>query len=313
LVSVRIFPSLFLGLTASFGVLVASGCGGSPSGESSPGSDLAVLNQFEAEAVQRFCARISACCSELSYPFDEAGCEKLNGNNIVQFFNFESFPGARYDPAAGKRCLDGIETPELGCSAKGDYQSADCKKVFVGSVPLGGKCSASEGCAAADDAATRCDFPPNSDFEDPDLTGVCALAPPPETGPHGNPGEACSSTCTDSGICATLCSDGQTCPTDLPTCYTADGLFCSEANTCVALGVTGDPCMGSFECGVGTYCDIGLGRQAGRTGLCQSLRLAGDTCQDGSECETQYCSGTCMPPPRAYPEFCLGHIPPPPH
>jgi hypothetical protein len=308
----RILPSLFLGLTASYCVLAASGCGSSAGGGAV--SDLAVLNQFEAEAVQRFCARISACCNELIYPFDEAGCEQLSGNNIVQFFNFEFFPGSHYDPAAGKRCLDGIETPEAGCSAKGDYQSADCKQVFVGSVPLGGKCSLNAGCATADGAATQCDFPPNSDFqEDPGLTGVCVLAPPRQTGPHGNPGDACSSTCAASGLCATLCSAGQTCPTDLPTCYTADGLFCSEANTCVPLGVVGDPCRGSPECGVDTYCEIGLGRQAGRVGLCQSLRQAGDTCQNASECETQYCSGTCMSPPVADPDFCLGHIPPPPH
>jgi hypothetical protein len=310
-VSMRIFPRLFLGLTASLCLLPASGCGSSVGAGAA--SDLAVLNQFEAEALQRFCARTSACCNELSYPFDEAGCEQLNGNSIVQFFNTEAFQGSHYDPTAGKRCLDGIETPELGCSANGDYESADCKQVFVGSVPLGGKCSRAEGCATADGAATQCDFPPNPDFQDPDLTGVCVLDPNAETGPHGNPGDACSTTCTDTGLCDTLCSAGQTCPTDLSTCYTADGLFCSEANTCVPLGVAGDPCQGSPECGVGTYCDIGLGQQAGRAGLCQSLRQAGDTCQDGLECETGYCSVTCMSPPVANPDFCLGRIPPPPH
>ena len=304
--NMRIFRSLFLGLIASISSLTAAGCSGG--GDSSDGSELERLQHFETEAIQRFCARINACCNELSYPFDEAGCETLNGNNIVQFFNFQSFPGSHYDAAAGKRCLDGIETPELGCSAKGDYESADCKQVFVGSVPLGGKCSLAKGCATtADGAATVCKFPPsNLEYQDPHRTGVCVLAPPPETAPHGNAGDACSTTCTESGICATLCSADRTCPTDSPSCYTTDGLFCSEANICVSLGVAGDPCSGSVECGDGTYCDLNLEH-------CETLRRAGDACHDGLQCETEYCSDTCMPPPRAYPEFCLGHIPPPPH
>src|SRR6478609_1184895 len=214
----RILQSLILGLTASISVFAASGCGSSSGSRS--GSELALLNDFEAQAIHRFCARVSACCSDMSYPFDEAGCEALNGNNIVQFFNFQSFSGAHYDAAAGKRCLDSIGTPELGCSSKGDYKSEECQNVFVGSVPLGGKCSGYDGCIA-DGAATMCQYPPtpNSEYQDPDRTGVCVLIPPPVTDPHGKAGDACSSTCTDSGICATLCSAAETCPTDLPTCY----------------------------------------------------------------------------------------------
>ena len=63
---------------------------------------------------------------------------------------------------------------------------------------------------------------------------------------------------------------------------------------------------GSFECGPGTFCDLNRLR-------CETLRQSGEACRDGLECETGYCSSTCMAPPRAYPEFCLGHIPPPPH
>ena len=301
----RILPSLFFGLVVSSSLLAAGGCS---SGVDSSGLfDLAQLQQFEAEAVQRFCARVNACCDELSYPFDQAGCEKLNGKGIVQFFNFQSFPGSHYDPAAAKRCLDGIGTPELGCSAKGDYESADCKKVFVGSVPLGGKCSLAEGCATTPDgAATMCDFPPSDlEYLDRRRTGICVLVPPLDTGPRGNAGDACSSTCNDDGLCARFCSADRACPTDMATCYTSDGLFCSEANTCVALRVTGDPCLGSFECGAGTFCNL-------HERQCESLRQAGQACHDGFECETQYCSDTCVAPPRAYPEYCLGHVPPRP-
>jgi hypothetical protein len=141
-------------------LLMASGCGSSIGSGSSASTELMTLQQFGAQAVQRYCARVSACCSELSYPFDEAGCEALNGNDIVQYFNLNFFAahGAHYDPVAGQRCLDGIETPELGCAAAGDYKSADCQKVFVGRVPLGGTCSLDDGCAeAADGAATECD------------------------------------------------------------------------------------------------------------------------------------------------------------
>ena len=178
--------------------------------------------------------------------------------------------------------------------------------MFVGSVPLGSKCSPDEGCAE-NGAATTCNYPASSDPEhlNPDRTGICVLVPPAASDPHGKAGEACGASCTGSGICATLCSE-QSCSTDLPACYEADGLFCSEANTCIPLGVAGDRCLGSFECGVGTYCSLALER-------CEPLLHAGDTCQDGLQCETAYCSGTCSSPPRAYPEYCLGHIPPPPH
>ena len=299
----RILPGLFWCLTASIFVLTANGC--SSGGGSNESFDLEQLQRFEAQAVQRFCARLSACCSELSYPYDEAGCKALNGNPIVQFFNFQAFPGSRYDPAAAKRCLDSIETPELGCSAKGDYESEECQKVFVGSVPLGGKCSRSEGCID-EGTATTCKYPPNPNFSDPDLVGVC-VAVSPSTGPHGKAGEACSSSCTDFGLCSTLCSDGQTCETDLPSCYESDGLFCSEANTCVPLGVAGDPCRGSTECGAGTYCDFELER-------CEPLLHESDACRDELQCDTGYCKdGTCTSRPRANPDYCLGHIPPPPH
>ena len=171
----RILFCLFCGLTASAAVLSASGCGGSIDGGSTARFEQEQLSQFEAQAVHRFCARIDACCSDLSYPFDEAGCEALNGNNIVQFFNL-----------------------------------------------------------------------------------------------HGS-----------------------------------DGLFCSEASTCVPLGVAGDRCMGSPECGAGTYCSLDAER-------CESLLKAGDVCEDDWQCETNDCSGTCTARPRVSPEFCLGHIPPPP-
>ena len=301
----RNFSGSFLGLIGYLSLLSAGACSGG--GNADRDSELAKLQRFQTAAVQRFCARVSSCCNELSYPFDQAVCERLNGNGIVQFFNLQAFPGSHYDGAAGKRCLDGIGTPELGCDAKGDYQSADCRKVFIGSVPLGGKCSLAEGCAAtADGATTQCDFPASDlEYDEPDRTGVCVLAPPPQSGPHGRAGEACSSTCTDSGLCATLCSADRSCPTDLPTCYTTDGVYCSEANTCALLGVAGDHCMGSFECGAGTYCN--LAREQ-----CETLRQAGAACDDGLQCETHYCADTCMPPPRAYPEFCLGQIPAPP-
>jgi hypothetical protein len=265
------------------------------------------LEQFEAQAVQRYCAKVSACCSELSYPFDEAGCEALNGNNIVQHFNFEFFAGAHYDPAAAQRCLDGIETPQLGCAAAGDYQSADCQKVFVGHVPLGGTCSLDEGCAEADGAATKCDLPfdPTQEDQDPKRTGVCVLAPPAVMNPHGQAGDACSATCTGSGLCITLCSNGQDCQSNAPACYSTDGLFCSDTNICLPMGQAGDPCLGSPDCATGTFCAEDL--------RCRPWLHEGDLCQNGLQCETNFCDKTCTHPPVAYPEFCLGHIPPPPH
>ncbi|HEY0469475.1 MAG TPA: hypothetical protein VGC79_35040, partial [Polyangiaceae bacterium] len=101
----RPLHSLFLRLAASLSFLAAGGCsgGGDPSGASEP-----ELQQFQTEAIQRFCGRLNACCDELSYPFDPAGCEALNGSKITQFFGFQAFPGSHYDPAAGKRCLDSI-------------------------------------------------------------------------------------------------------------------------------------------------------------------------------------------------------------
>ena len=164
-----------------------------------------------------------------------------------------------------------------------------------------------EGCAAAEGAATLCNFPPssNQDDTDPNLTGVCVLAPPPMTGLHGNAGDACSSSCTATGLCVTSCAADSSCESDLPACYAADGLYCSDANVCIPLGGAGDFCHGSPDCGTGTYCADDF--------TCELLLPTGDTCEHAWQCDTGYCSSTCMPPPVAYPEFCLGRIPPPPH
>ena len=295
----------FLGLLVWGSTLAANGCGSSSGSQGA--AAVVTLEQFGEQAVKRYCAQVGACCSELSYPFDEAGCEALNGNNIVQYFNFEFFPGAHYDAAAGQRCLDGIETPELGCAASADYESADCQKVFVGSVPLGGTCSLDEGCAEADGSATECDLPfdPNREDQDPKRTGVCVLAPPAVTSPHGKLGDACGSTCIGSDLCLTLCNDGQDCQSNVPACYSTDGLVCSEANVCAPMGVAGDPCQGSPDCATGTFCADDL--------HCRPWLQEGDPCQNGLQCETNYCDKTCTRPPVANPDFCLGHIPPPPN
>jgi len=238
-----------------------------------------------ADATERVCGILAACCADAAFPYDEQGCRALNRDRIFQHFQAQSFFGAELDTEVAQRCLDSIGQVSEGCPGDrpGGNLTDACDRVFKGSVPLGGTCDASHGCATTPENPRACDRAYDVQTDKYAKSGVC-VAIPPRVFVHGKLGEACSNTCL--GDDQDLCTHNGA-PDTGPegTCYTGDGLICSfESHQCEAQAVRapllplGAPCSAWAECADNNYCT----------------------------------SGTCQLPPRATVELCMGKIPPPP-
>src|SRR6187431_397175 len=274
-----------------------SGCGtgnGDAPGEDTdgivvaPGAD-APLALIVARVTERECGILAACCADAAFPYDEQGCKAIHQTQIFPYFQAQTFLGAELDTEAAQRCLDSIGKLSDGCPVdrKDGLLTDACARVFKGSVPLGGACDESHGCATTPDNPLICDIDEDSYSENAPPRGVC-VAITPRTFVHGSAGQACSNTC--------LGNNQDLCTHDGPegTCYTGDGLFCStETNRCEPQVASGEPCSSGDQCATGTYCNHDDAK-------CEPLRPLGAPCSAQSQCaDNNYCtSGTCQVPPR---------------
>ena len=260
----------------------------------------AAAAQLASEATQRVCDILETCCLDANFPYQEQGCLAFHRPRLLQRFNAQIFLGAELDTEAAKRCLDSIGQVSDGCPldrpVEDPLDRADdgltdaCEWLFKGTVPLGGKCDASHGCATTRDAPLLCHRVYHPQSEVFESSGVC-VENPPLVAVHKSLGDACTSTCIGDH-CLDTESEG--------TCYTSDGLICSwQSNKCELQGVSGDPCNGTGDCVSGTYCELADFK-------CAPTRPIGDLCTEQEQCESQYCSGSCAHRPRASANYCLG-------
>ena len=260
------------------------------------------VEDLATEATNRVCGILEACCNDAAFNYDAQGCQALYRPGIMQRFAFQVFFGSALDEQAAKRCLDSIGQVSDGCPVDGvgGYLTNACDWLFKGTVPLGGKCDATHGCASSPLAPLFCEREYDSKSSTYASSGVCvSLGPPPYS--RASAGEACSATCIgdDKNICIGSSTNAA--------CYTGDGLFCNgESKQCEPQAVTGEPCKDSYQCAAGSYCNV-------EESKCAPISPLGASCSKGAECGQNACiAGSCQRRPRASAELCVGKVPPPP-
>jgi hypothetical protein len=271
--------SLDLGLRAILVGLVAIGafsCDGEPANNNAPAgsvqtSDLAV------QIAAAHCEGIAACCIAGGFSSDTAGCKasmqaQLNAFLTVHFA--DSYQS--YDAAAAGRCVDAYRAAMTACTNRPLSQaiSSACDAMFVGTVALGGPCTTSNDCIQNDTNSVSCD------------AGICAVSTASismTNAPRGTLGQACRSTCEDSGNGGSGCSGSAVASSATAVCWVNDGLVCGSSGTCVAVPTLGQSCAGSYHCATGSYCNGNTCAQQVTTGSCSSSSSA---CASSSYCDS---------------------------
>jgi hypothetical protein len=215
-----------------------------------------------------------------------------------------------YHPDKARECLNGIGgSCDQNQFFTNDAQEA-CEATFEGTVAAGGQCAMSEECRSRECNIPSCpdaccqgtcvgDTPVRSQVGGPcESTSQCIDSfcdfQTNTCGAYRPTGAACTSDsqcqvggCVDS-ICALLPGPGEICSSTTGDVECNDlGYQCSTTSmTCVAYGLTGDPCMTSRDCSPLYVCDT-----AGTCGLQPRLGEACDPLSSGC-IDRSYCDMT---------------------
>lgn len=221
-----------------------------------------------------------------------------------------------YHPDKARTCLNGITGSCDRLALNRSNNTLACDETFEGTVAAGGQCAIDEECQSA-----SCDVPA---CPDACCQGTCVGDAPPARPRLGEScaettacvdsfcdattltcaayrpnGEACTSTnqcaagaCTNQ-ICTALPKTGEACipsQTTSNVCRDLGDTCSATSNTCVAYGLTGDPCTAATDCSPIYWCGAG--------GTCQLRPRLGDACgsaQVGGSCiDRSYCDATVM-------------------
>jgi hypothetical protein len=218
-----------------------------------------------------------------------------------------------YDPDKARECLASVSGSCERNQVNLGENNAACDETFSGTVGAGGQCAIDEECLSQ-----NCDVP---SCPDACCQGTCvgdAPTPRPKVGEscamtfscsdsfcdtttmictaYRALGEACTTTsqcaqgsCTNS-VCTAYPGEGEPCNATSTTSACSEvGLICSQtSNTCVAVGLTGDPCTTSRDCSPIYMC--------GAAGTCQLRPRLGEACSQatGSCIDHSYCEPTTM-------------------
>lgn len=291
-------------LVLAIGLLAA--CGGDDGGGPIP------IGGLEEAIVNAYC-NIYVTCGLIE---DMATCRQLDVDADVNESIIAAVEAGKviYHPDKARECLNAIagSCDRLAIN-RGDDSNA-CDETFEGTVAAGGQCAISEECVSS-----NCDVP---SCPDACCQGTCVGdAPPPrprlgdtcgDTAPcvdsfcdtdtltcvaYRPNGEACTSTnqcaagtCSNM-VCTALPNTGEACtPSQVSSSVCRDlGDTCSAtSSTCVAYGLTGDPCTAASDCSPIYTC--------GTAGTCQLRPRLGDTCGGtaGSCIDRSYCEPTTM-------------------
>lgn len=218
-----------------------------------------------------------------------------------------------YHPDKARECLNGLSSTCDRSTFNRNDNSEACDQTFEGTVGANGQCAMNEECISS-----QCDVPA---CPDACCQGTC-IGDTPETRPHvgeacGQGGSCvasyCNSTtlvcepyladgmpCTTGGsclngacinqLCAAYPAAGESCGGTTGTSLCADlGYQCSTTTmTCVAYGLTGDPCTAARDCSPIYQC--------GTSGTCELGPTLGDPCSDtqspGNCIDHSYCEPT---------------------
>ncbi|HVJ20321.1 MAG TPA: hypothetical protein VM686_33125 [Polyangiaceae bacterium] len=231
----------------------------------------------EAKFRERFptqlCAQISSCCDRIGAPISEAACRASAQDAIDEP---PQAAGVHYDGAAAAKCLNAYTAAFSHCGLPIDEDIDVCDSIYVGTVPEGGACIASDECA--NDGS--CEPNASGALVCVNYNGVPAA--------HGAEGDSCWGTCE--GDPSDPCAGPAPVPGSEPTpayCYTAEGLHCDFAtSTCTRLPALGEPCP-NYYCVAGAYCDD-------LTVTCREELPEGAPCEYGSQCQAGDCGdGVC--------------------
>ena len=279
------------------GLLLAAGLGlGACSSEDSEtaaghGQAATVAREDFVEAwAAAVCESLRGCCQAMSAPYDAQGCKDLMigglGEDLAVAVNSSK---AEYDSAQAATCIAQGKEFAAGCGATTVSAPAACDKVFQGTVPAGGACTASEECAAPAGGTAHCEMTD-------EFTGVCMAEA------RGALGDPCSSTCSSGeggGFCSGFAGPAAPPAPGAPnstssasaTCHQEDGLYCNaETMLCEASLSIGSPCTDALECATGAACLQGVcGPPSGLDGPCDWDM----DCGDGLYCEVMDAGGSC--------------------
>jgi hypothetical protein len=250
--------------------LVVAGCG------KSSGGGRVSREALPSQLAGAQCESLAGCCRQIDQAFDVATCKTYVTARLEDFLSRESGVNTRYDAEAAGDCLADYSA-QLACGQVPDDPPA-CRRLYVGTLPLGAACVSSSECAPPEGGYAFC-------YE------VCTAVMPLL---HGKLGDPCSFSCGDVEDCEDMPVALATTPS--VACYRSEGLYCPYASvpgasmTCQPLQALGQACMTDRDCVAGAACAVA-------SGTCIVLRKLGERCDSFFECESVYCEGACVSAP----------------
>lgn len=244
------------------------GCSGSTSNSNpTPAGPLPVEELPDAYA-NGICDNLVDCCKSAGFAYDAQTCKSTFKKLIGSTVGLVQKGTVLYDANAAGACAAAFPGFAKSC-LQGEPGSADCDKVFAGTVQSGGACTDSAECIAPAGGDADCD------------QGKCVPAA------RGVAGDACTATCTEEGsttYCSASGSGGDA------KCFTNDGLYCGSATSkCekrVAIGGQGCDSGEASSCVKGAFCD---------NQTCVAQKAMAADCSYDEEClDTAYCDTTCV-------------------
>lgn len=224
----------------------------------------------EATFLAGFCNALGGCCIEAGLGASAAKCQVLFA---------AANEGQKFDPVAGKVCLDWLDRASQGGKAcpDDDNAPAECAVALVstGTKAPGEACISTNDCAPSTEGSVDC----ASAYVSSMTIQKCQVQP------FGVLGSApCAG--TKDGNVIVFEGNGEDVPPKAYLCDKADGLRC-DGTACVAVSAVGGSCLSSYDCTDGNYCDY-------VTETCTPHKTAGAVCATFyDECGPEtYCDQT---------------------
>jgi hypothetical protein len=266
-----------IAMTAGWLVLSATGCssGGSTStnpgtGGTSGGGSTVAEGDYVSAYIDALCSGYASCCTTQGHAADVAACRGQVETAIAGAQNpLGGGPNTTYDAQAAAVCLGLIRSALAACT-QGTDPTRVCARVYQGALPAGAACTDDDQCAPSTGGDATCN-----------AQGVC------EIDVHGRLGYACGGTCTvgpGGGSCGGV---GATPGAPPPrTCYTNEGLYCADDDTCQPVIALGQACTGTQTCVDGAYCN----------GQCVPRQAGGAACTSADQClgDCDSATGQCV-------------------